>query len=126
MSREIPLTQGYITIVDDEDYEELARYKWHVHVRTHGPMARRLGKRDADGKQRSIYMHRQIMQAPLGMDVDHINHDTLDNRRSLNLRVCTRRQNLGNMRKRPGLSSQFKGVYWMMSVKQRGPTMMRQ
>ena len=45
------------------------------------------------------------------MDVDHINHQTLDNQRA-NLRVCTRSQNMMNMRKRPGCSSRFKGVCW--------------
>ena len=114
MSREIPLTQGYVAIVDDEDFGELKRYSWYALKRRHGPMARRMMKRDNNGKQRSVYMHRQIMQAPAGMQVDHRNHDTLDNRRA-NLRICTAHQNLGNMRKRPGLSSRFKGVYWVES-----------
>jgi hypothetical protein len=54
-------------------------------------------------------MHREIMQAPPGKVVDHINGNRLDNRKC-NLRLCTRRQNLRNAAKRPGCQSQFKGV----------------
>lgn len=59
-----------------------------------------------------IQMHRLILNTPVGMDSDHINHDGLDNRR-VNLRVCTHRQNLSNQKKRnKPASSRFKGVYW--------------
>lgn len=106
MSKEIPLTQGYVAIVDDEDYEELSKYKWYVSQTPSGNKAAR------STNPGTVLMHRAIMNAPDGMDVDHINHDTLDNRRSTNLRVCTRRQNLGNMRKKAGCTSKFKGVHW--------------
>ncbi len=55
-------------------------------------------------------MHRQIMGAPAGMVVDHVNHKTLDNQRE-NLRVCTQSQNNANQRKTRG-ASRFKGVAW--------------
>ncbi len=110
--KEIPLTKGFVTIVDDCDYEELSQYKWHVVLMHSSPKAVRKTPGDENGKQHAIYMHRQIMNAPPGMDVDHINHDTLDNRRSTNLRVCTRAQNAANQRKGTGCSSQFKGVSW--------------
>ncbi len=58
----------------------------------------------------TIYLHRQIAGAPRGLDVDHINRDRLDNRRS-NLRVCTRGQNLQNVASRGG-SSLHRGVSW--------------
>jgi len=55
-------------------------------------------------------MHRQIMNCPMDMVIDHINHNGLDNRRA-NLRLATRQQNSWNIKKRPGKkSSQFKGV----------------
>ncbi len=109
--KEIPLSKGYVALVDDEDYEELMRYKWHVG--SYGPRPHAMRKvRPAEGETVTrIAMHRQITGAPKGMDVDHINHQTLDNQRA-NLRVCTRSQNMMNMRKRPGCSSRFKGVCW--------------
>lgn len=55
------------------------------------------------------YLHRLIMEPGYDMEVDHINHNVLDNRRE-NLRLCTREQNLMNRRKNKKSSSQFKGV----------------
>lgn len=49
-----------------------------------------------DGKERSVRLHRFIMEAPRGIEVDHINHDTLDNRRE-NLRLVTKSQNQQNI-----------------------------
>lgn len=54
----------------------------------------------------SRYMHRVIMDAPKGKDVDHINGDRLDNRKA-NLRTVTRSQNLHNRHDRP-----YHGVTW--------------
>jgi hypothetical protein len=56
-------------------------------------------------------LHRYVMDAPIGVDVDHINGDTLDNRRE-NLRLVTARQNQANSRKRKEASSKYKGVAW--------------
>jgi len=108
--REIPLTQGKVAIVDDEDYEYLNQFKWtaglmhniwyavcHIHV---------------NGKDKTIYMHTVILGTPKGMQSDHKNGDGLDNRRE-NLRICTHTQNLHNQRKQIGpTSSRFKGVSW--------------
>ena len=49
------------------------------------------------------------MMPPDNMVVDHINHDTLDNRRS-NLRICTHKQNLANRKKHKLATSKYKGV----------------
>ena len=54
-------------------------------------------------------MARVIMSAPKGMTVDHINHDTLDNRRS-NLRLATYSENLKNRGKSKANTSGFTGV----------------
>jgi hypothetical protein len=118
--------KGYFAKVDDEDYEELMKYSWYASYasRIGGFYANR-GKK-IGGRSFSIAMHRQIMSAPEGMDVDHINHDTLDNRRS-NLRLCLRGENNGNSRKRGKFSSRYKGVsrkkterLWRASIQQ-GP-----
>ena len=109
--REIQLSQGYVALVNNEDYEELSQYKWCVLRPKSGPFAVRSAPKGDDGKRRTIYMHRQIMAPPVGMEVDHINQETLDNRRRVNLRICTRAQNNANQPKKRG-SSQFKGVSW--------------
>ena len=101
--RKIPLTQGKFALVDDEDYEALAKHKWqfnHHYARRDGPRPRRL----------PIWMHRVITNAPPGMQVDHINGDTLDNRKS-NLRICTRAQNQANRKRDRDSPSRFKGVH---------------
>lgn len=66
--------------------------------------------RTPDG-QKIIYMHRFITDAPAGMDIDHINHDRLDNQRS-NLRICAHIENTRNLPIRPNGTSQYKGVSW--------------
>ncbi len=60
-------------------------------------------------KKRIGALSRLIMNAPNGMQVDHINHDTLDNRRS-NLRICTRSENRRNGRKQLQSKYQYKGI----------------
>lgn len=99
--KEILLTQGYVALVDDEDYEFIAQWRWY-YAQGYAKSIDRI-----EGKQR--LMHRVLTSAPTGTDVDHANMDRLDNRRS-NLRVCTRSQNLGNRSKTKGNTSGYKGV----------------
>jgi len=61
------------------------------------------------GQRSTVFMHREVTGAKHGEMVDHINHDTLDNRKS-NLRFCTREQNSANHRMHSDNSSGFKGV----------------
>ncbi len=112
----IPLTQGKFAIVDDEDYERLSQWKWQVRRLTYGGFAavRTRQSTEKDGPQ-SIHMSRVITKAPAGLVVDHINHDTLDNRKC-NLRICTTSQNAYN-RKPYGASSKYKGVSMPLNSK---------
>jgi hypothetical protein len=114
--RKIALTQGKFAIVDAEDYEELAKYKWFAVRYELGCYAVRAVKaKESRGKERTVRMHRAILGVPKGKIVDHINHNGLDNRRA-NLRVATRRENSWNKRKQRGnCSSQYKGVTWLKS-----------
>jgi dTMP kinase len=79
--KEIELTQGKVALVDDDDFEELNQFKWHVkkdHNRAF--YAARVTPRP---NRRLIFMHRQILKdIPEGMEVDHVNGNGLDNRRS--------------------------------------------
>jgi hypothetical protein len=113
MGLEIPLTRNKFTLVDDIDHEKLSKYKWNCS--TTGYACRSL-PRPKEGKRQLEWMHRVIMDAPKGMDVDHINGDGLDNRRS-NLRICTRSQNRKNSGVQKNNRSQFKGVHWNKRLK---------
>jgi hypothetical protein len=106
----IHLTRGKVAIVDDDDYDRVSQYKWYATAG--GKYAARADYANGRNHPRNVYMHRFIMNAPDGVDVDHINGDPFDNRKS-NLRICTRAENLQNSRKkiRNGHStSKYKGV----------------
>jgi hypothetical protein len=103
--KEIKLTQGKVTMVDDEDYEFLNKWKWHYN---NGYAAK--AARTSDGKRKSLRMHRLILLPHYGEMTDHINRDRLDNRRK-NLRICTLRTNSYNRGKPKNNKSGYKGVY---------------
>lgn len=99
--RLIPLTQGKFAIVDAEDYDRLAQYKWFAVKSRKTFYAQRFGGGTI------VCMHREIMRAPKGMVCDHKNHNGLDNRNS-NLRLCTNAQNLYNKMPKKGCASRYK------------------
>jgi hypothetical protein len=109
-----PLTQGQWAVVDAADYEWLMQWKWNARWlpkrRIHYAM--RNSKRDETGKQRSIAMHREILALRAGdkRQGDHINHNTLDNRRC-NLRIATHIESSRNRRTRADNTSGYKGVF---------------
>jgi DNA polymerase-1 len=108
----IPLTQGQYAIVDPDDYQRLSKYKWHVAGK---PGSQYAVSSDAakSTKNRVIYMHREVIKAPNDLLADHINRNSLDNRKA-NLRPATHAQNVQNRTKnRNGkYSSKYKGVTW--------------
>lgn len=111
--KEIVLTHGRVALVDDEDFDTLNQWKWCLKA-VNNPYAVRLKHLGMDGAKQlttQLRMHRIVMSCPKGMDVDHINGDTLDNRKE-NLRICTHRQNCQNTKIRTGASSKYKGVMW--------------
>ena len=95
----VPLTQGYEALIDECDVSDVQEYKWFAN--NVASLNRKLKKSyiypsSRLGLQRGyVYLHRFIMEAPKGMTVDHINGNTMDNRRA-NLRVCTIRENACN------------------------------
>jgi len=107
--KEIQLTQDKVAIVDDENFEWLSHWKWTFSERkNNGYAIRRKHRRYA--KAIYIYMHRLIMNAEQGEEVDHINRDGLDNRKE-NLRFCSHGQNGMNQGLQTRIkSSKFKGV----------------
>ncbi len=105
----IELSRGYHTLIDNEDYEEISKYSWHV-CPANGKIY--VSRSDySTGKHRTQKLHRQLLRCPKDLVVDHINGDPLDNRRC-NIRVCTRRQNARNLLPKLGNTSKYKGVHW--------------
>ena len=111
-TKAIPLSKGKYAIVDDEDYEELNKYKWTYHKNGYAHRCEYLGRKDKKPIHKIILMHRLVMGTPKGMHTDHINGNKLDNRRC-NLRICTTIQNQHNQKitDRKG-TSKYKGVSW--------------
>lgn len=97
--REIPLTRGLVAIVDDEDYEELSKYRWHASSKGY---ARR--REYVNGKYVNILMHRQITGFAL---TDHADGKGWNNRRA-NLRNAD--NSLNNLNSVARAASGFKGV----------------
>jgi len=110
---EIALTQGQVALIDDDDFELVSRYKWCAAWDPSTKSFRAITTiRKDDGKRTALLMHRLIMNANKGEEVDHIHHFTLDNRKS-ELRLCTRSQNMQNTHKYANNRSGHKGVYWI-------------
>lgn len=81
MAKQIPLTKGFFTRVDYEDYEWLNQWKWHAMVLRRGNLIHASrADRGPDGKQHPRMMQRCVLNTPIGVDVDHINCSSLDNR----------------------------------------------
>jgi hypothetical protein len=108
MSKHITLTQGKQALVDDEDYERVMRYNWYVsaprncigwYARTNMP---------DNGRQRTVYLHTFVLEFPDCDYIDHINQDTLDNRKS-NLRLATTNESIRH-RHLPLGRSGYRGV----------------
>jgi hypothetical protein len=115
--RTIPLggkrAAGRVALVDDDDYDLVMQYRWHVReywrpgrVRPMGPYAMTNVRRD--GRRVTLFMHNLIMGST---GIDHESGNGLDNQRS-NLRPATHDQNMHNRRPNLGHSSQYKGVTW--------------
>lgn len=110
--REIGLTHGLVALVDANDFDDLML----------GPLWGAIRTPDSDYAARHVpdvesggyalqYMHRLIMNPPEGLEVDHRDHDGLNNRRS-NLRLSTHPQNCWNRRVRRTSTTKLKGVTW--------------
>lgn len=115
--KKIKLTRGQYALVDDADFEYLSQWKWYATFdgTAGGFYAMRAdlsGPPPPPPKSRTrVLMHRAILDVPLGKFVDHINGNTLDNRRE-NLRLATNQQNQINSKMRKNNTSGFKGVSW--------------
>jgi hypothetical protein len=109
--RKIPLTQGQVAFVDDDDYEMVSAYKWFAHWNRTGHSFYAYTNINVGNGRKTLAMHNLIVKTPSNMQIDHINHDTLDNKRG-NLRLCTKSQNMMNKKCYHNNTSGYKGVHW--------------
>lgn len=116
--REILLTQGKVALVDNADYDWLNQHKWCAHKDHSGNCYAVRNSSRKSGKRFIIRMHREILELEQRdlRQVDHKNHNTLDNRRD-NIRICSCQQNQRNQKIRSNTTSKFKGVSWHRASK---------
>jgi len=100
----VPFHGGYFLL----DYEDWLKYNKTTFIQDNkGYLVNDTGK---DLTRKVWLLHREIMGNPEGFVVDHINGNTLDNRK-YNLRICTTKENVRNSKPQEG-SSAYKGVSW--------------
>ena len=115
--RRIKLTLGQYAIVDPEDYYRVNKYKWNAYRGYSSYYSKRKVYNRKNGTEKTIYMHRWIMNAPNGIVVDHINHNGLDNRKA-NLRFATLAENSRYARKTKNkFRSDYKGVQYIKKIR---------
>ena len=107
--KQVQLTKGYVTLVDDQDFDFLSQFKWCAGIK-HGSCYARRRQNGPQALYRSQQMHRLIMGVTDPKEkIDHRDGNTLNNQRS-NLRICTHAQNLANRGVDKRSRSGYKGV----------------
>ncbi len=111
--KRIELSKGKIAIIDDCDYQKISQFNWYASQEKNGLWYARAYVETKEHKQRKIRMHRLVLNMTREdrHQVDHRNHNGLDNRRC-NLRIVSNAQNSMNRRKQDGCTSKYKGVCW--------------
>lgn len=102
-----PLTQGYWTLVDVDDYDIVSSKKWSI-SKGCAKMIYARANLWLNGKRTAKNLHQLLFGDTGGLMIDHINRDSLDNRRK-NLRLCTHAENCRN-KGATGTTSKYKGV----------------
>ena len=102
--KEITLSRGYKSLVDDQDYDAVMRHKWFAHIDRGGRIS---AVANIGGK--SVYMHRFLL--PHHKSIDHVNGIATDNRR-VNLRPATCSENNRNNQGRKRKALSLKGIYY--------------
>lgn len=111
MTKQIPLTQGQVALVDDEDFERVMQSRWQA-GRRHNDMfyASRYVYLGPHHYTREL-LHRFILNAPPDKQVDHIDGNPLNCVRS-NLRIASHGDNQHNRGKSRVNKSGYKGIFW--------------
>lgn len=98
--------KGYRFLIDAADVAIALKHCWSRHTNGYA----RAVTRDSQGRLKTIYLHRLICEATSEQPhVDHVNGDIADCRR-INLRRCTRSENMSNQKIRADNATGCKGV----------------
>lgn len=110
--RRIPLTQGQYAIVDECDYDSLIGTRWYAQwaPNTNSFYAKAIGIRRGSGYLR-VAMHRIVADIQSDRLGDHVNGNTLDNRKR-NIRPSNNSENTSNSKLSTKNTSGFRGVSW--------------
>jgi hypothetical protein len=111
---------GVYALVDDEDFDRLVEFAWYYHSAGYA-----VRNYVSNGKRKSVLMHREVMNAPKDMLVDHRDRNRLNNTKE-NLRVTTHDKNqmnrVGSKYRTADCASKYKGVHfngisWVARIK---------
>lgn len=105
----IALSRGKYAIIDRHDITKISGYSWHAGKCDNIFYARAYIRGSSKTGVKYAYMHRIICNPPNGLEIDHINGNSLDNRKE-NLRAVTSSQNKMNKRSHNKSKSKYKGV----------------
>lgn len=105
----VPLTRGYEAIIDAADVPLVSGIRWFVSIKKHTEYAWSWVR--ADSGRYQIIMHRELLSAAPGTEVDHKNHNGLDNRKE-NLRIATTSENRRNSLLQTRRNGRLKGAGW--------------
>jgi hypothetical protein len=109
--KEIALSDGSVALVDDVDFDRVSQHTWRPDDQGYAVCDIKI-----DGIRTTAKMHRIVMNAGKGVEIDHENTNRLDNQRH-NLRLATRSQNMANSFGHPSCRrSSFKGVGWFARI----------
>lgn len=129
-ARWLPVNGDGYHLVDATDFPALAQFAWTANGDGYA-VRRRSVEEQQDGGPKSVLLHRQIMRAPEGVEVDHRDRNRHDSRRK-NLRFATRSQNAANGRDRPsrtgfrGVRPAHRGKTWDAQISVNGKKITRQ
>jgi len=108
--REIKLTQDKVALVDDEDFDRVSALTWSAHLENK-EYYYAVHSINCEGKKKQIRMHRFILNVSNPkIYVDHVNGDTLDNRKE-NLRLASNSENSRNLTRQRTNISGYRGVF---------------
>ena len=102
--KQLELTKGFQTIIDDDDFDKVSQYKWYVNSDGYAVRNGYLNK-----KRVTVRLHRFIMNAGPDQLIDHVNKNRLDNRKS-NLRFASKSENAINSKLSNRNSTGYSGV----------------